>query len=676
MLWCRDSFDSLGAVLQHIPLCPCLDDGYYWCMQCSRPERFMEKGKPLRKELRTDQCQRKDSKLKRAASFFKGFGHVSPNSKHRAKSCGTTVLEASGAILTLGLTSLIEKKRRKSSSDFDPNSDKEVLDPQVSSLKDADLLQHLYKLDNLETEDLCKLLNDFGAGEQCQVLANGKSDFCVLAETFLRSETEMAGLEVVVAADVNSTANQATPNFDPDYMPCAELDGTEQFLQAPNLLDEQWRSVSPMPSTFDGLPFSPTPISPLVTAGIPSAMGAGDAFLDPMFTTLDLDDQAPPRKRRSRRSNSSRSRSTNPSNVSSIAPTSAPSSLLLYSTPDHMALPEADRDSRFLENSTFRSAETRVKEIRELVSIVNQEWLERMTGAPRLLSRCAGLSTAVLFEKGVTALQQCFRGILPDTFLEVFGLMHIACAVAYSFHKEDDWWMWEELSMDMAHWQDTLPRDSEKEFFLEALAHLNRPRTPLGGWLKQINPATTSIYQSSGPAETEASGIMLPRNMLLDKSQSFSEDHLFCRLRQGRVMQDCTRFLDRTLTLALVLTSLIIYLDLEHSVLAERNKALLPGHFAWYTQQKSANIAHLLDHVIWPLRATGGFEALRDIIVDAEFQVKSGLLRTPREIEVALVYGGKVNFPLHSRSHSLTNSALLQEPTLLRAIQCRCEEHL
>ena len=167
MLWCRDSFEDLSAMLQHIPLCPCLDDGYYWCTDCSRPERFMEKGKPLKRSLKTDQqCQRKDSKLKRAAGFFKGFGHVSSHSKHRAKTCGNTVLEASGAILTLGLTTLIERKRRKAPCGPDLDSGKEVLDPEASILREDDLLHQLYKLDNLETEDLCKLLDDFGTGKQ------------------------------------------------------------------------------------------------------------------------------------------------------------------------------------------------------------------------------------------------------------------------------------------------------------------------------------------------------------------------------------------------------------------------------------------------------------------------------------------------------------------------------
>ena len=83
--------------------------------------------------------------------------------------------------------------------------------------------------------------------------------------------------------------------------------------------------------------------------------------------------------------------------------------------------------------------------------------------------------------------------------------------------------------------------------------------------------------------------------------------------------------------------------DLEHSGIACRNKALLPGHFAWYTKQKSTNITHLLEHILNPLQLIEGFEALQDIVVDAEFQVKSGLLRTPREVEVTLAYGGRVS---------------------------------
>ena len=40
LLWCRESFEDIGKLLQHVSSCQCLSEGVYWCPDCQRPECF------------------------------------------------------------------------------------------------------------------------------------------------------------------------------------------------------------------------------------------------------------------------------------------------------------------------------------------------------------------------------------------------------------------------------------------------------------------------------------------------------------------------------------------------------------------------------------------------------------------------------------------------------------
>ena len=84
-------------------------------------------------------------------------------------------------------------------------------------------------------------------------------------------------------------------------------------------------------------------------------------------------------------------------------------------------------------------------------------------------------------------------------------------------------------------------------------------------------------------------------------------------------------------------------LVLAYAHISKRNSTLLPGHFTWYARQKEQNVQNLVESLIRPLLSARGIEALFDLILDAEFQIHMGLLRSPREVEVFLLYGAKVS---------------------------------
>ena len=62
-------------------------------------------------------------------------------------------------------------------------------------------------------------------------------------------------------------------------------------------------------------------------------------------------------------------------------------------------------------------------------------------------------------------------------------------------------------------------------------------------------------------------------------------------------------------------------------------------------QSPSANqqIDDMVRHVIGPLQKEQGIEVFRHNMVDAEFKLRSGLLRNPRELEIALLSSGRVS---------------------------------
>ncbi len=86
LLWCRESFDNLASTLQHVSECGCLSSSWYWCPYCCRPESFMAFEGPCA-DTTHYKLQRKDSKLKRAVTFFK---HLGLKSCSRHKSSGTS----------------------------------------------------------------------------------------------------------------------------------------------------------------------------------------------------------------------------------------------------------------------------------------------------------------------------------------------------------------------------------------------------------------------------------------------------------------------------------------------------------------------------------------------------------------------------------------------------------
>ena len=124
MLWCRETFNDLAPTLQHVSECPWLSNAWYWCPYCRRPENSMAYEEPCAETMQY-KLQRKDSKLRRAVTFFK---HLGLKSCSRHKSSGSSSTSESFD------TWLAKRKRFKmEDTSHDPSSPMELADTKMGT---------------------------------------------------------------------------------------------------------------------------------------------------------------------------------------------------------------------------------------------------------------------------------------------------------------------------------------------------------------------------------------------------------------------------------------------------------------------------------------------------------------------------------------------------------------
>lgn len=61
-----------------------------------------------------------------------------------------------------------------------------------------------------------------------------------------------------------------------------------------------------------------------------------------------------------------------------------------------------------------------------------------------------------------------------------------------------------------------------------------------------------------------------------------------------------------------------------------------------YAEIYQGDVIWMIENITEPLQRQCGIEAFRDCVVETEFQIRSGLLRNHREVEVTLLTIGKV----------------------------------
>ena len=182
-------------------------------------------------------------------------------------------------------------------------------------------------------------------------------------------------------------------------------------------------------------------------------------------------------------------------------------------------------DSRFSRKTT--SARAHVEELRDLVHVINFQWIKRLDSASDLKVPCSDYYVRSLFETGIQVLQRCYQNILPTTFKEIFALMHIACGVFYIRHGNDTCSGWGELFQDFLRWQYAMCEERDIHLLIAVTNQLWRPDCVM---LPQGSMASSA--QALGPVITV-------------EPQPADLVGVF---RKGMIFRECSEFLDGEVT--------------------------------------------------------------------------------------------------------------------------------
>ncbi len=172
--------------------------------------------------------------------------------------------------------------------------------------------------------------------------------------------------------------------------------------------------------------------------------------------------------------------------------------------------------------------ETQIEQLRDLIEVVNREWLERMISDQEVWLQCSELSVHDLFEGGINTLQHVLQGNLSLAFKDVFALIHMALAAAYILHRDDDEpYYWTAFLQDAFHWQLTLSSKDDETRFINAMFHLGVPfsLTSNSSFGSIMNPGRNDAFLENTLAKT-------------------NQDLFLSELRSGMVFKDCLGFLE------------------------------------------------------------------------------------------------------------------------------------
>ena len=278
-------------------------------------------------------------------------------------------------------------------------------------------------------------------------------------------------------------------------------------------------------------------------------------------------------------------------------------------------------------NSYPVSRQIQVEELRDLVKIINFEWMQRLSSSTELYDHCSRISAQNIFDHGIRSLESLFYGNFPRSFEDVFALMHVAFASAYILHKEHASYDWSDFFQDALQYQLALSSKSDRDSFLEVMDRW---------WLPPGLSLRASLVINFGPMV----GQMSEESMI-----GIHQVDLLDLLRNSEIMRNCSEFLDGQSVIVVVLRSdyLISIPDFEEAGIIERNARFLPGALISNAQGREPIVEHMINTIIHPLQQQRGIEALREQMSDAEAQLHNGLLRNPREVEVVLISSGKVS---------------------------------
>ena len=470
MLWCRKSFEDYQTTIRHTLRCPWLRNAWYWCPNCNKPERFMNTGK-------IEIMDYGEIMMKDSIEIVKTV----PTPPMRRKS--SRMRKAVTFFKHRGWRSA-SKEQTESSESLDGTKLGTDNKGEIGSLE-----RHLWEKDGYPLLEMDG--HPISSEIDSELMANAE-----LPTTELSFELPtLPTYSVVSSRPSQMRNNQSYASPPPSYCPATQDPpfGTLECAQSKNhSIDRELPQYTSQHRSNTTLPELGAYEMPISLAQQPAA--SISEYRSQMEFPEALD----------------------PMDYISVPP--LPFDDILAGVESWPV-----QDVRFSYIGGLAPTQVSIQDVYELVRVVNNEWLPRLDSTPHLVSRCSELSCSALFYRGMSAMQQCFNNFLTDSFEDIFSLVHVACACAYSLHKDEHLYNWDGLFDHMLQWQYLLSNQDDVQCFLMAMDQLTC----------EHNYRLTNSLSGGG----------------IFDHQSYQKT--FDILKNGPVMTDCSRFLDGTPSLDL-----------------------------------------------------------------------------------------------------------------------------
>ena len=161
-------------------------------------------------------------------------------------------------------------------------------------------------------------------------------------------------------------------------------------------------------------------------------------------------------------------------NYESVVPIASPR-LRNVAPPFKAASLSSEYDSSIRDHAT-PSPQSQIEHLRDMVHILNEEWLRRCQSTPELLLRASVLSPQSLLDKGAQTLRLILQGILPDSFDAIFALAHFACVAAYSIHGDNSSHCWNEFFQHILNLHNFIGNERDAQLFIQVVNLLFWPQ--------------------------------------------------------------------------------------------------------------------------------------------------------------------------------------------------------
>ena len=476
MLWCRERFRKLDSVLEHLLACYWLSDTWYWCSGCSRPESYLGCKSSNGAGFTLRSIQRKNSILRRAATFFRHFGRMNPakggflwpeppNGTYEMADTASKVAELNGAKRRHEIACYLDVHHTQTDIDLPtkfshtvrhelPLSTEKV-STELPSYAEIPMHRGHVSQDNdiYRAKESVHELSDFAMDPIHELPDLERDPIHVLSGfewLYPRHGPPGGLLDHESPGDMHDDV-RGKPLQGIDILvhnDCAHAHTFRTSLRdpAPDPLSSPMRSVDienheSLEETFPQYRqhiTRPTQVRPIPRGWFPQ---------DHCERWRAMIKPGP-------RTNGIRSAKSHPS----------PSDHRFEQWLSRIGLGEVP----FLYGDLTPMQQS-VRDLCEIVTIVHHEWLKQLSLTPEALAVLSGVSSRSLCRIGLEALQKAFGGIFEFSLLEVVALLNVASAASYMLHRDDKSHCWWSFTLSMAQWRHTVSQESDARLFVMVL---------------------------------------------------------------------------------------------------------------------------------------------------------------------------------------------------------------